>query len=258
MDRVWMCRIGKMKLALLLHVNVMNVATGSKNHMFGIMISYRTIVAFLLLINRVSLQVVDVVDVVGGSVDLPCSSKNNKHNLDDINVRWRHNGSKNVYDIIKGIGSVERQDPVYMNRIKTFPGEYEKGNFTLKLNNLRHTDAGEYLCYITHSSELRKVQLLINESTTQAGQVTRQEDQAAEKKIQAAASVIGSAYPFLCLVSPCRTAGHYYFPYFSRLVERREDVERHLLLCYNQMTSQSNDLTVYGASPASRLNISGA
>jgi len=46
----------------------------------------------------VSLQVT-VTAVIGGSVLLPCSSTEEDHKLRDINVFWRHNGSKIVCDI---------------------------------------------------------------------------------------------------------------------------------------------------------------
>ncbi len=110
-------------------------------------------------INSVSLQVTFEADI-GGSVVLPCSSA--KHELQDVIVHWRHNSSNIVHDIVKGEDSVDQQDPRFKNRTETFPDEYLKGNFSLKLNNLQHSDAGQYICYITHSSKYQTVQLLIN------------------------------------------------------------------------------------------------
>ncbi|KAK2907128.1 hypothetical protein Q8A67_006113 [Cirrhinus molitorella] len=63
-------------------------------------------------------------------------------------------------------------DPEYKNRAKTFPQEYLKGNFSIKINKLKHTDAGQYICYITHSDEYKTVQLIINGSIS-----TEQENQ---------------------------------------------------------------------------------
>ncbi|CAM4654861.1 unnamed protein product [Leuciscus chuanchicus] len=124
------------------------------------------ICVFAVLINKVSLQeTVHKEGVIGGSVLLPCSSTEHDLKLQDTDVHWRHNGSENVYDIVKGEDSLERQDLRYKNRAETFPDEYERGNFSIKLNNLTHTDGGKYICIITHSSELRTVQLIINEST---------------------------------------------------------------------------------------------
>uniref|UniRef100_A0A671KW39 Ig-like domain-containing protein n=1 Tax=Sinocyclocheilus anshuiensis TaxID=1608454 RepID=A0A671KW39_9TELE len=99
----------------------------------------------------VSLQVI-VEAVIGGSVVLPCSSTQHDLELQDINVHWRHNGSKYVYDITKRKDSLEQQDPRYKNRAQTFPEEYERRNFSIKLINLTHADAGEFSCFITHSS----------------------------------------------------------------------------------------------------------
>ncbi|XDV22140.1 hypothetical protein PO909_027099, partial [Leuciscus waleckii] len=98
--------------------------------------------------------------VIGGSVLLPCSSTEHDHKLQDINVFWRHNGEI-VCDIIPSSRSLEKQDPEYKNRTETFPEEYERGNFSIKLHKLIYADAGEYTCLISHSSEQPTVQLII-------------------------------------------------------------------------------------------------
>ncbi len=82
-------------------------------------------------------------------------------NFKDIDVYWVYSGSTNVFDIIKGKDSVEGQDPLYKNKTETFPDEYERGNFSLKLINLQHSDAGKYTCFITPSDELQTVELII-------------------------------------------------------------------------------------------------
>lgn len=128
-------------------------------------ISY-CICVLALLINKVSLH---VVGVIGGSVVLPCTSREIEVKLSEISVHWRYNGSLTVYDIINGQCSVEDQEPVFKNRAEPVSKEYEKGNFSLKLKSLKHSDAGEYQCFITHSSELVKEQLLIKESTADNG-----------------------------------------------------------------------------------------
>lgn len=95
---------------------------------------------------------------VGGSAVLPCSSIDNGLKNEDITVYWRHNSSQNVYDIIEGKGLV---DPAYKNRAETFPKEYMKGNFSLKLNNLQYNDAGNYICYITKAHQHPSTQLFV-------------------------------------------------------------------------------------------------
>uniref|UniRef100_A0A671SE02 Ig-like domain-containing protein n=1 Tax=Sinocyclocheilus anshuiensis TaxID=1608454 RepID=A0A671SE02_9TELE len=98
---------------------------------------------------------------VGGSAVLPCSSIGNGLKNEDVTVYWRHNSSQNVYDIIEGKGSVEKQDPAYKNRAETFPNQYMKGNFSLKLNNLQYKDAGKYVCYITKAHKNPSTQLFL-------------------------------------------------------------------------------------------------
>lgn len=66
-----------------------------------------------------------------------------------------------MFDVINGKDSVAGQNPRYKDRAETFPDEYEERNFSLKLNKLQHTDAGKFICYISHSSELQKVLLLL-------------------------------------------------------------------------------------------------
>ncbi|KAK2871372.1 hypothetical protein Q8A67_023899 [Cirrhinus molitorella] len=55
------------------------------------------------------------------------------------------------------------QDPYYKNRTETFPQEHLRGNFSIKLNNLQHTDAGKYSCYISRLPKYQTVQLIIND-----------------------------------------------------------------------------------------------
>ncbi|XP_042605576.1 CD276 antigen homolog [Cyprinus carpio] len=132
-------------------------------------ISWCFICVFAVLINKVSLDV-KVVGFNGGSVLLPCSSA--KHDLkpQDINVLWRDKYSETIYDLIKGKDSLDTQDSRYKNRTQTFPDEYERGNFSIKLSNLTHADEGEFNCFITHSSfsDKETVWLFINETVNQS------------------------------------------------------------------------------------------
>ncbi|RXN18022.1 U6 snRNA-associated Sm LSm3 [Labeo rohita] len=106
-------------------------------------------------------QTVTVVGVIGGSVILPCSSKEPQPRVEDITVNWKHLDSLSVYDIIKGKGSVEEQHPKYKNRAESVAKQYQKGDFSLKLKNLQYNDTGNYQCYITAESEVETVELLI-------------------------------------------------------------------------------------------------
>ncbi|XP_048023333.1 V-set domain-containing T-cell activation inhibitor 1-like isoform X2 [Megalobrama amblycephala] len=118
------------------------------------------ICVFAVLINKVCLQAT-VKGNIGGFAVLPCSSIDNDLKYEDITVYWRHNSSQNVYDIIEGKGSMEKQDPAYKNRAETFPEEYMKGNFSLKLNKLQYSDTGKYICYITKTHQNPSTQLFI-------------------------------------------------------------------------------------------------
>ncbi|XP_048038780.1 ICOS ligand-like [Megalobrama amblycephala] len=151
------------------------------------------ICVYAVLINKVSLQET-VEAVISSSVVLSCSSTEHDHKLQDINVSWRHNGSKNVYDIVKGQDSVVLQDQRYKKRTKTFPDEYLRGNFSIKLHNLTHDDAGKYICLITHSSEQRTVHLHINESTAEGN---KSHDQGEETE----ADNVGTSLPLGTIVA---------------------------------------------------------
>ncbi|KAF4097912.1 hypothetical protein G5714_021920 [Onychostoma macrolepis] len=131
------------------------------------------ICVFAVLLNKACLQLT-VEGKVGGSALLPCSSIGNSFKNEDATVYWRHNSSQNVYDIIEGKGSVEKQDPVYKNRAETFPNEYMKGNFSLKLNNLQYNDAGKYVCYITKAHQNPSTQLFVKDGGNH-GAATRAE-----------------------------------------------------------------------------------
>uniref|UniRef100_A0A8C1DFE5 Ig-like domain-containing protein n=1 Tax=Cyprinus carpio carpio TaxID=630221 RepID=A0A8C1DFE5_CYPCA len=137
--------------------------------------SWCFICAFLVLINKVCLQVT-VEGFIGGYVVLPCSSDEHDVKLQDINVLWRDKDSETIYDIINGKDSVAGQNPWYKNRAETFPEEYERGNFSIKLINLNHTDAGQFSCFITHTDELCTIQLIINESTEEKGNKTTEQE----------------------------------------------------------------------------------
>lgn len=129
----------------------------------------------------VSLQVT-VDGFIGGSVLLPCSSSKHDHKLQDMNVFWRQNDTKNVFDIINGLDSVEQQDPRYKNRVRPFSEEYVRGNFNIRLTDLNYADAGEYSCLITHSSEQKTAVLIIKEPTTESATiVTKSADQETQK-----------------------------------------------------------------------------
>ncbi|XP_056613901.1 V-set domain-containing T-cell activation inhibitor 1 [Triplophysa dalaica] len=109
-----------------------------------VMKSWLSICYILLFIDDVSLQKT-VEGFVGSSAVLSCHY--NKK-LQDLTAHWRYNDIKNVYDIQEGRGSAREQHQEYTGRVQAFSHEFVKGNFSLKIENLRLTDAGTYCCYI--------------------------------------------------------------------------------------------------------------
>ncbi|XP_052445292.1 CD276 antigen-like isoform X1 [Carassius gibelio] len=101
---------------------------------------------FILLLNEASVQEVVVQGFIGGSAVLPCHPGN--RSLARINAHWRYDDRKNVYDILNGMAMTKEQDPEYKGRTVTFPAEYSKGNFSLKLGSLQKSDEGSYCCFI--------------------------------------------------------------------------------------------------------------
>uniref|UniRef100_A0A672M3D5 Ig-like domain-containing protein n=1 Tax=Sinocyclocheilus grahami TaxID=75366 RepID=A0A672M3D5_SINGR len=98
--------------------------------------------------------------VIGGSVVLPCSSTKHYLKPQDIEVFWRHNDSKIVFDIIKG-KNLDTHDPRYKNRVELFTSKNLRRNYSIKLADLNHADAGKYICYIIPSNEQETVELII-------------------------------------------------------------------------------------------------
>ncbi|XP_042605499.1 CXADR-like membrane protein [Cyprinus carpio] len=141
--------------------------------------------AFFSKVSLISVSLdVTVEGFIGGSVVLPCSSTEHNLKLQEVDVSWRHNGSKNVCDLIPRSNLMRHyRTHDTKNRTKTFPEGYVRGNFSIKLSGLNHADAGEYICLITPSDEQETVELIINdffvvEPTTEKGnQTTDQEIQ---------------------------------------------------------------------------------
>ncbi|XP_026099765.1 CD276 antigen homolog [Carassius auratus] len=124
----------------------------------------RCCVIYLLLhlTGKVSLQdSANTFDrVVGDSVTLPCIYVNQQPSTD---VLWRLNASIKVLNIIDGNPSTEKQDGIFRNRIESFPSEYAKGNYSIKLKDLNFNHAGIYTCFLQMPNEEKMIQLFIKE-----------------------------------------------------------------------------------------------
>ncbi|XP_067252829.1 HERV-H LTR-associating protein 2 [Chanodichthys erythropterus] len=99
----------------------------------------------------------------GGSVVLPCSKSSIVLEEKHLTVHWRHNDTKNVYDIIQGEVSVKEQDPAYKNRAEVLPKELKKGQIFLKITNLQLSDRGTFLCFVPDLRLYHSTQLVVKE-----------------------------------------------------------------------------------------------
>ncbi|KAK7137230.1 hypothetical protein R3I93_017339 [Phoxinus phoxinus] len=111
---------------------------------------------FILVLTEASVE--ETVQVfIGDYVVLPCHSPR-KPTL--LTAHWRYEDSKNVYDIQDGVGSTKEQEPVYKSRTESFPAEYSKGNFSLKLRKLQNIDAGSFCCFLPEFNSLQRCTVL--------------------------------------------------------------------------------------------------
>ncbi|XP_043079398.1 CD276 antigen homolog isoform X2 [Puntigrus tetrazona] len=124
----------------------------------------RCCVVYLLLHLTVKVSLQDSPNrfdgVVGGSVILPCLYVNQQPSTD---VFWRLNESVNVLNIINEKPSILNQKEIFKNRAKSFPSEYAKGNYSIKLKDLDFIHAGIYTCFLQESNEEKRMQLFIKE-----------------------------------------------------------------------------------------------
>ena len=106
-------------------------------------------------------QTVEAVE--GSSVTLPCyiASANVPTRVEDLNIFWRYNDDKKVFDIVSGY-FFENRDPAFINRTEGSGVEtYLKGNFSIKLSGVRASDQGEYSCYMHFADITQKVHLQV-------------------------------------------------------------------------------------------------
>lgn len=160
------------------------------------------------LLSKVSMQAQfegTVEGVTGGFVILPCpTNSTDELKTENITVHWRQNDLKIVCDIINGEYLGFDQDPNFKSRAETFPDEYKKGNFSLKLTNLTHADEGEYQCFMSHLSDHVTIQLIVNESTAHMVKQTtegneKKEEETQTKRTLAVVLCVGMLCVLICL-----------------------------------------------------------
>ncbi|KAI4894482.1 hypothetical protein NFI96_029399, partial [Prochilodus magdalenae] len=87
-----------------------------------------------------------VSEPLGSSAVLPCGLSPSL-NAETFEIRWHRNDHNNPVLLYKDLQIQENTgDPQY--RRVSLTGELEKGNVSLKLENLTLADAGEYVCYV--------------------------------------------------------------------------------------------------------------
>uniref|UniRef100_A0A8C9QY76 Si:dkey-222p3.1 n=1 Tax=Scleropages formosus TaxID=113540 RepID=A0A8C9QY76_SCLFO len=121
---------------------------------------YWLVTSLIVLVNRAAADET-VEGYTGYSAILPCvySGKISK----DFSLFWRFKDSKNVYDISAGKDYLLNQDYQFRNRTTLFPFQYEKGNFSLLLTDLKNFDTGEYTCFYPKERFVRKVILQVKD-----------------------------------------------------------------------------------------------
>ncbi|KAL6461996.1 hypothetical protein MHYP_G00301410 [Metynnis hypsauchen] len=114
--------------------------------------------------GSVSLQ--DIEAAVGDVVILPCSP--NKALQVKVTVYWRFRDTNTVYDIIDG-RAADYQDESFRGRVDSFPAEWTKGNFSIKLHDLTKADGGMYTCFVPAVYTRSSVYLSVKDSPLPMG-----------------------------------------------------------------------------------------
>ncbi|KAF4093400.1 hypothetical protein AMELA_G00001630 [Ameiurus melas] len=117
---------------------------------------------FLLLIHTVPVQSVE--GFIGEFVILPCTFGQNPQA-----VFWRDESTRTVCDISNGEAIFKEQHSSYKDRVKIFPLEIKKGNFSIMLSNLQQSDGGTYTCSDPSNGLGHKVELKVEDRRTTPG-----------------------------------------------------------------------------------------
>ncbi|XP_052409962.1 uncharacterized protein LOC127956210 [Carassius gibelio] len=101
---------------------------------------------------------------LGSSVVLPCSV-DELLSVKDLEVEWRRTDSEALVHLYQeGESRTESQQQDYQDRAHFFTDQIQHGNFSLRLDDLRAEDEGQYKCkvYIQQESGETVVQIKVN------------------------------------------------------------------------------------------------
>ncbi|XP_026110642.1 butyrophilin-like protein 2 [Carassius auratus] len=101
---------------------------------------------------------------LGSSVVLPCSV-DELLSVKDLEVEWKRTDSETLVHLYQdGESRTESQQQDYQDRAHFFTDQIQHGNFSLRLDNLRAEDEGQYKCkvYIQQESGETVVQIKVN------------------------------------------------------------------------------------------------
>ncbi len=89
---------------------------------------------------------------LGSSVVLPCYV-DELLSVEGLEVEWRRTDSDILVHLYQdGESQTEAQEQDYQDRAHFFTEEIQRGNFSLRLDNLRAEDEGQYTCTV-HSQD---------------------------------------------------------------------------------------------------------
>lgn len=76
-----------------------------------------------------------------------------------FSVQWIFNGQSEKITVItyNGKNKNEKQDERYQGRTELFHSEFEAGNMSLHLKNIRSSDKGLYTCVVSFNDEYHDV-----------------------------------------------------------------------------------------------------
>ncbi|XP_063044377.1 butyrophilin subfamily 2 member A2-like [Engraulis encrasicolus] len=114
-----------------------------------------TVTAEIMHIERLTVAGGAVVSsYVGDEAILNCSVDSHIH-PDQLEVNWRKKGQQQITVLSVKHGQIDPNSTQkdYRDRVDLFDAEITKGNFSMRLKNIRPGDQGEYICEI-HSHHL--------------------------------------------------------------------------------------------------------